>query len=135
VRPAPLIAGALVVAAAALAVVAFTAGDDEEPAQRAAATPEPTAVAHGDGQGVWVEQGCGSCHALAAAGSTGTLGPDLALSLHGMPAAYIEESIVAPSKVAAAGWDAGMMPEDYATRIPPDDLDALVRFLRERAAD
>jgi cytochrome c553 len=135
VRPAPLIAGALVVAAVALAVVAFTTSDDEEPAQRAAATPEPTAVAHSDGQGVWVEHGCGSCHRLDAAGSTGTLGPDLALSLHGMPAAYIKESIVAPSKAAAAGWDAGMMPEDYATRIPPDDLDALVQFLRESAGD
>jgi cytochrome c oxidase subunit 2 len=133
VRPAPLIAGGLVVAAAALAVVAFTAGNDAAPAERAAAPPEPTAVAHGDGQGVWVAQGCGSCHTLAAAGSTGTLGPDLALSLHGMPAAYVKESIVAPSKVAAAGWETGLMPDDYATRIAPDDLDALVTFLRENA--
>jgi mono/diheme cytochrome c family protein len=134
VRPAPLIAAALVVAAAAFAVVAFTTGDDE-PAQRAAATPEPTAVAQRGGQGVWVQQGCGSCHKLDAAGSTGSMGPDLELSLAGMPAAYIEESIVAPSRTAAPGWSTGTMPDDYAARIPPDDLDALVRFLREAAGD
>lgn len=29
------------------------------------------------GRAVWVASGCGSCHALAAAGSTGTVGPNL----------------------------------------------------------
>jgi mono/diheme cytochrome c family protein len=134
VRPAPLIAGALVVAAAAFAVVAFTAGDDE-PERLTAATPDPTAVALSGGQGVWEEHGCGSCHKLDAAGSTGTLGPDLELSLNGMPAAYIKEAIVAPAKTAAAGYGVGTMPEDYAARIPPDDLDALVQFLAQSAGD
>lgn len=31
----------------------------------------------GDGAGVWHGAGCGSCHTLAAAGSTGTIGPNL----------------------------------------------------------
>jgi mono/diheme cytochrome c family protein len=132
-RAAPLIAGALVIAAAAMAVVAFTSGDDGAP-ERAAAPPAPVGDAR-DGQAVWAEQGCGSCHTLAAARATGTFGPDLGQSLKGMPVSYIKESIVAPSKVVAAGYSGGMMPEDYATRIPPDDLDALVSFLRASAGE
>jgi mono/diheme cytochrome c family protein len=132
-RAAPLIAGALVTAAAAMAAVAFTSGGDSAP-ERAAAPPAPADDVR-DGQTVWAEQGCGSCHALAAARSTGTFGPDLGQSLKGMPASYIRESIVAPSEVAAAGYSTGMMPEDYATRIPPDDLDALVSFLRASAGE
>jgi cytochrome c oxidase subunit 2 len=132
-RAAPLIAGALVIAAAGMAVVAFTAGDDAAPPERAAAPPAATASAARDGQDVWTEQGCGSCHTLAAANATGTLGPDLEQNLKGMPAAYIKESIVAPSKVAAAGYGTGMMPEDYGSRIEPDDLDRLVSFLQQSA--
>ena len=60
-------------------------------------------------------------------------GSDLEQNLRGMPVSYIKESIVAPSKVAAAGYSVGMMPEDYGSRIAPDDLDRLVRFLRESA--
>ena len=131
-RRAPLIAGALVIAAVAMAIVAFTSGGDDEPERRAAA-PAASVSGTRTGLDVWTEQGCGSCHTLAAANATGTLGPDLEANLRGMPVAYIKESIVSPSKVAAAGYGTGMMPEDYATRIPPEDLDRLVTFLRESA--
>jgi mono/diheme cytochrome c family protein len=133
-RRAPLIAGALVVAAAAMAAVAFTSGDDAAPERAAAPASAPAVSERRSGQDVWTEQGCGSCHTLAAASATGTLGPDLEQSLRGMPASYVRESIVAPSKVAAAGYTAGMMPEDYGSRIAPGDLDRLVRFLRQSAA-
>ena len=86
-----------------------------------------------DGLGVWTEQGCGSCHALAAANSHGFLGPDLASSLKALPATYIRDSIVAPDKAAAAGYTTGMMPEDYASRIAAGDLDRLVSFLQASA--
>lgn len=133
-RAAPLIAGALVIAAAGMAVVAFTAGDDEKQAAAPpAATPSATVSAKRTGLTVWTEQGCGSCHTLAAANATGTLGPDLEQNLKGMPASYIKESIVAPSKVAAAGYGTGMMPEDYGSRIAPGDLDRLVSFLQQSA--
>ena len=75
-------------------------------------------------------QGCGSCHTLAAANAHGTFGPDLGASLAGTPAAAIRRSIVDPGAEAAAGYETGMMPEDYATRITPRDLDRLVAFLR-----
>ena len=86
-----------------------------------------------DGLDVWAEQGCGSCHTLAAANAHGFVGPDLASSLKGVPTSYIKESIVAPSKAAAAGYSVGAMPEDYASRINPEDLDRLVSFLRASA--
>ena len=42
-------------------------------------------------------------------------------------------SFVAPNMVPAANYEIGAMPEDYAARIPPDDLDRLVTFLLESA--
>jgi mono/diheme cytochrome c family protein len=129
------VAAALVAAAAVMVVLAFTTGEEGD--QRAAApptaTPAATAAAARDGLDVWAEQGCGSCHALAAANADAQIGPDLGSSLKGMPASYIKESIVAPSKAAAAGYTVGAMPEDYAARIAPDDLDRLVRFLQQSA--
>ena len=126
-RPATAVAGGLGIAAAVMVVLAFaTGGTTESP------TAPPTAAAR-DGLDVWVEQGCGSCHTLAAANARGDIGPDLDANLDGVPAAYIEESIVAPAKVAAPGYDAGMMPGDYGSRIEPEDLDRLVSFLLANA--
>ena len=132
-RPAHLVAGALAIAAAVMAVVAFTSGDDGAPPERAAAPPAATPSAARNGQDVWTEQGCGSCHTLAAANSHGDIGPDLESSLKGVPASYIKESIVVPSKAAAAGYSTGPMPEDYGARIAPEDLDRLVSFLQANA--
>jgi mono/diheme cytochrome c family protein len=138
VRVATAVAGALAVAAAVMVVLAFTGGDesDERAAAPPTATPAATAAASSgerDGLAVWAEQGCGSCHTLAAANAHGFIGPDLASSLKGVPASYIKDSIVAPSKAAAAGYTVGGMPEDYAARISPDDLDRLVTFLQQSA--
>jgi mono/diheme cytochrome c family protein len=126
-------AGGFVAAAAVMAALAFATGDGDE--ERAAAPPTATPAAPGgrDGLAVWTEQGCGSCHTLAAANSHGDIGPDLESSLKGVPASYIKESIVAPSKAAAAGYSTGPMPEDYAARIAPEDLDRLVSFLQANA--
>jgi len=43
-------------------------------------TEEPTSTVEGDaaaGEGVWASAGCGGCHTLEAAGSSGNVGPDL----------------------------------------------------------
>jgi mono/diheme cytochrome c family protein len=135
VRIATAIAGGLALAAAAMAALAFTAGDGDAPVARKATTTatQATATQARTGLAVWVAQGCGSCHALAAANAHGTFGPDLGSSLAGKPAASIRKSILAPSAHAAAGYETGMMPEDYAARIAPRDLDRLVAFLRAGA--
>jgi cytochrome c553 len=135
VRPATVAAGLLVCAAAAMAVAALTSGGaDEEPAAPVArATPEP--AVERDGRLVWAQNGCGSCHAFAPAEARGQIGPNLSATLKGMPESYIRESIVNPSKVAAAGYGVGMMPEDYGARIPPAELDALVEFISSGVRD
>jgi len=43
-------------------------------------TEEPTSTVEGDaaaGETVWASAGCGGCHTLEAAGSSGNVGPDL----------------------------------------------------------
>jgi mono/diheme cytochrome c family protein len=137
VRVATAVAGALAIAAVVMVVLALTTGGDGDGRAQAPPTATPAAPAAAGrssrGLAVWAAQGCGSCHTLAAANAHGVIGPDLASSLKGVPTSYIKESIVAPGKVAAAGYSTGMMPGDYAARIAPDDLDALVSFLQASA--
>jgi mono/diheme cytochrome c family protein len=137
VRLATVAAGVLAIAAAAMAVAAFTAGGDEQPVSRRA--PEPIAAAEPaaarDGKAVWAAQGCGSCHRFAAASATGEFAPDLAQTLKGMPKSYIRESIVAPSKVIAPNYEGGGMPEDYAGRMSRAELDRLVEFIHAGVPD
>jgi mono/diheme cytochrome c family protein len=128
-RAAPAVAGALVVAAAGMGALALSGGADERPAQPAAQRAASTPAAASRGLAVWAEQGCGSCHTFEPANAAGTFGPDLELSLRGTDAAYIRRSIVEPSAASAAGYSSGMMPEDYAGRMSPADLESLVRFI------
>jgi len=126
-----------VLAAAAMAAVAFTSGGEGSggeaaPGPVATAATAPAAQTRG-GLAVWVAQGCGSCHTLAAANAHGKFGPNLGTSLAGKSAAAIRRSIVEPGAEAATGYETGMMPDDYATRIAPRDLDGLVAFLRAGA--
>jgi len=126
----------LAAAAAAMVVLAFATGgggDPPPPPPAAAPAPEPASTPADPGFAVWREQGCGACHTLAAAGATGTIGPDLASALKGVPPATIERDIVAPGATAAAGYAAGAMPEDYAGRIDAGELDALVAYLAANA--
>ena len=113
-RWAPLVAG-LAVAAATFAVV--TATDDPASLRQAA----PAATAHRGGE-VFTRMGCGSCHTLAAAGSTGTLGPDLDWRLDTHSAQSLEAAILSPPGT-------GLMPTDFGRRMTDAELDALVRFL------
>jgi len=128
VRATTLAAGGLACAGAAMTIAAFVAGGGDEaqpPAQQQAAR-----AAAPDGLAVWTANGCGSCHTFEPAGSNGPIGPDLALSLQGKDRTYIERGIVAPDLDAAPAYGRGMMPDDYATRISPQDLRQLVDFIQ-----
>lgn len=83
-----------------------------------------------DGRAIFTEQGCGGCHALADAGTTGGTGPELDEALAGQDAPFIEESITDPSAEIAEGFS-DIMPKDYGTRLQPEELDALVQYLDE----
>ena len=127
-----LAAGGLACAGAAMTIAAFAGGGSSEDPDPAPAGAPARAQAH-DGLTVWIQQGCGSCHTFKPANSSAPIGPDLALSLNGKSRDYVMESIVLPNAKASPGYTVGGMPEDYAQRIAPQDLDALVEFLMEGA--
>lgn len=89
----------------------------------------------GTGGQVFTDNGCGSCHVLAAAQSAGTIGPSLDELLAGQSKAMIETSIVDPEAALTSGFDAGVMPANYAEQISPEDLQLLVDFLAMSAGD
>ena len=94
-----------------------------------AAEPDPPAPAADVelGQQVFASTGCGACHTLAAAQSTGQIGPNLDETLIAQDAAYIEEAIVNP--------DAGTMPQTYGTQLSGEELTALVSFISESTSE
>lgn len=107
----------LVVAGAVFAAVMLAGGEHERPI--AAEAPAPT------GQTVFAEMGCGSCHRLAAASSTGQIGPDLDERLRAHTRASLRQKIVDP----ASSQRYTTMPEDFDERMSDAELDALVDFL------
>ncbi len=76
-------------------------------------------------------QQCGICHKLAAAGTTATTGPDLDQSLQGKDAAFINQSIVDPDAMIAAGFGPGIMPGNFSQTLTEDDIQGLVDYLMQ----
>jgi cytochrome c551/c552 len=79
--------------------------------------------------------GCGGCHALAAAGTTGAVGPALD-NLKGDAAkagepldAFIKSSIVDPGAFVAAGYTDGIMPTTFGSTLSASDINDLVAFI------
>jgi cytochrome c oxidase subunit 2 len=73
---------------------------------------------------------CGSCHALADAGTTGTTGPDLDQALPNLSEEQIRESIVEPDAEITSGFQPGLMPR-YGDSLSEEQVDALVQYLME----
>jgi mono/diheme cytochrome c family protein len=94
----------------------------------------PPEAPGGEGGQVFANNGCGSCHTLEAAGSSGNAGPNLDDNLPGQDPKQIEESIIAPDAEIVAGFE-DIMPGDYESLIPPEDLELLVDFLSTCAGD
>jgi mono/diheme cytochrome c family protein len=94
---------------------------------------KPPEVEGGAGAQVFANNGCGSCHTLAAANSGGTTGPDLDEVLPGQKEAEIEESIVDPEAKIAQGYPAGVMPQEFGEKLSEEELKELVKFLSESA--
>jgi cytochrome c oxidase subunit 2 len=74
---------------------------------------------------------CASCHTLAEANASGTVGPDLDQVLKGKDAAFIHESIVEPDAEVASGFTAGIMPGVYGDQLDDQQLADLVAFLQQ----
>ena len=81
-----------------------------------------------DGAQVFADNGCGSCHTLAVANATGTVGPNLG-KIKNATAAFIRESIVDPNKDVTKGFPPNTMPQDFSTKLSKAELDALVDYI------
>jgi cytochrome c551/c552 len=122
-----------------------TASLSSGPASTPTSTPPPdtgggsTGGAAGNadnGKTIFTGSGtCGGCHALAAAGTTASVGPaldDLAgdASKAGEPLdAFIKSSIVDPGAFVAAGYSDGVMPATFGSSLSASDIDDLVAFI------
>jgi cytochrome c oxidase subunit II len=86
--------------------------------------------------------GCASCHTLAAAGATGTIGPNLDQRLRSdcqtaaskrIRGATLEECIMTaitkPYAYLPAGYSAGVMPSTFAQTLSSTQIQGLVKFL------
>ncbi len=141
VMPAMLVKGqgAQDVAAYVAAVAAKPGQDTGALAAAVAAKVNPTpAVGKQIFTGVG---GCGSCHTLAAAGTTGTVGPNLNTLKEACAAPAseqargstlekcIETAITDPYKYIPAGYKSGIMPNTFSKTLSPSQIQALVAFL------
>lgn len=118
-------------AALAFAVVALAFGIHENPegetatSRSPAGAPASAQVENDSGRAIFGRMGCGSCHTLGAAGSAGSMGPNLDTRLQHHTRATLIAQITAP----ASGGGFSAMPSDFGSRMSSRELDSLVDFL------
>jgi len=130
--------------AAYVALVAAIPGQDTGLLAQAGAVTGTSAAA---GKAVFTGiGGCGSCHTLAAAATTGTVGPNLDTRLKAdcaLPASQklrgatlqkcIQTAILKPYMFLPSGYAAGVMPANFSTKLKANEITALVNFLSTAA--
>ncbi len=124
-----------------VAAVAAVPGQDTGALAQAGAV---TGTTPADGKMVFTGVGgCASCHTLAAASATGTVGPDLDTRLKSdcaLPASIkirgsslsdcIRKAIIDPYAYIPSGYSAGVMPPNFSTKLTSSEITALVNFLQ-----
>jgi cytochrome c oxidase subunit II len=80
--------------------------------------------------------GCGACHTLAAAGTTGTIGPNLGTQVvpdskkRGLPLKqFINESIIKPNAYISPGFPPNTMPQTFSKTLTSAQIQDLVNFI------
>jgi mono/diheme cytochrome c family protein len=131
---------ALVVLVMAFAITGIGMG--EAPAERQAA-PAPDAVAAAKrridvggaatarGRALFEAEGCDRCHAIAATGADGKLGPRL--DTIDDDAEDIAEAIVEPREDLVDGFPERLMPDDYGERLTDSQVAELAAFVATAA--
>jgi cytochrome c oxidase subunit II len=108
-----------------------------------ASSSSSSATSAATGKAIFTGVGtCGSCHTLAAAGTTGTVGPDLtqrlasdcakpaSMKIRGKTLAEcIHTAVTDPYAYIPTGFHAGIMPPSFAKTLGPNDIQALVNYL------
>lgn len=94
---------------------------------------EPEAEGTGSsGAQLFASAGCGSCHTLAAAGTTGTTGPDLTESLAPDDDTQgIEVMIAEPNSEVVEGYPPNVMPQNYGQTFSKEEIQQLAEYLVE----
>jgi mono/diheme cytochrome c family protein len=123
-RHAVPLAAACAAAAAAFAVVAVTTDGGDGSGRAPGGPASATAVSQGsaDGLAVFTRLGCGGCHRLDAADSTGPIGPDLDERLPSHTRESLFAAIIRPPADS-------MMPQGLGARMDKAEFDALLDFL------
>jgi len=117
------------------------------PSSSSSSTSGASSTSAAAGKALFTGQaGCSGCHTLAAAGATGTVGPDLDVRLRtdcANPASQkvrgttlkkcIETAITKPYAYLPSGYSAGIMPPNFSQRLTPTQIQALVNFLSSAA--
>ena len=109
-----------------------TETETETETQTETGPPPNTTEAAGDpaaGGALFASSGCGGCHSFSAAGTNGTVGPNLDEGLQGKDAAFVHESIVNPNAEVAEGYQPGIMPS--FDQLSDQQVDDLVAFLTQ----
>jgi len=127
--------------AAYVAAVAAEPGQDTGALASAVAVKVPVTAAAGKTVFTGVG-GCGSCHTLAAASTSGTVGPNLDQRLKSDCATpqsqkirgttlekCIETAITKPYAYIPSGYAAGIMPDTFSKTLSSSQIQALVKFL------
>lgn len=113
-----------------LTVSAPAEAGEEAAASEPSGEAEQEAAGAGSGAQVFTSAGCGSCHTLAAAGSTGTTGPALEESLAPDDnTAGIEEMIVHPNEEVVEGYPQNVMPQTYSETLSKAEVHELAEYL------
>lgn len=90
--------------------------------------PQPPPGDPAVGEAAFASAGCGSCHTFEAAGTSGSVGPNLDESLQGKDAEYVRRGILEPNTDVAEGYQPGVMPS-FEGQLSDEQVDGLVAFL------
>lgn len=108
--------------------VYVAASEEATESEEAPAGGEPEGA--NSGSQLFTNSGCGSCHTLAAAGTSGTAGPDLEESLAPDDnTAGIEEMIVNPNEEVVEGYPPNVMPQNFGQTLSKAEIHQLAEFL------
>ncbi len=135
-KPVRLGLAGLVVIVFVLALTGLGMGDapKNDPAPTGAAlTASKEAIASGDadvqaGKEEFEEHHCDSCHAIAATGAKGQLGPRM--DAQGDTLEEIEENIAEPRKDIAEGYEENLMPTDYKEELGSKGIEEVAKFIK-----
>jgi mono/diheme cytochrome c family protein len=140
-RSARIVLAAVVVVVMGVAIAGVGMGDAPkgDPAPTGAqVAASKLRIAHAgstvaEGRREFETEGCEACHAMAADGRKGVLGPRLDTDTD--PAKEIRSAITDPRADIVKGYEPNLMPTDYSKTMTPAELDAVVAYIKATSGE